>query len=102
MSKDLRKLDVIINQTDALIVMAEAGEWEDLIGLDLTRNHLITELFENMPEINEKYLAKSIQYILDKNQILKQFSISERDSIAMEMSKATYAHKAVSSYLDTA
>jgi len=102
MSEDLKKLEIIINLTDRLIAMAEVGEWDKLLDLDVNRANLISELFENQPEVNEKYLAESIQYILDKNQILKLLSLSERDSIAMEMSKANHGHKAVSRYLDTA
>ena len=100
MSNDLKKLETIIEYTNALVEMAEIGEWDKLLDLDVNRTNLIAELFESQPQVNEKYLAESIQYILAKNQILKQFSLSQRDSVGMAISKANHSHKAVNSYLD--
>jgi len=85
MREDIKKLEDIINQTDSLVAMAEAGEWDKLLDLELIRTNLIADFFEKPPQLEERYLAKAIQYILDKNKILKQFSHSQRDSIRMEI-----------------
>lgn len=102
MTDDLKKLTTIIEQTDALITLAESAEWDDLVDLEKKRADLISDFFKQTPQLEKEHLAQSIQYILEKNQILKQLSLSQRDSLRMEMSKANHAGKAVNSYLDAA
>lgn len=99
MSLDKKKLKIIINDTDTLMSMAEEGEWNCLIELEKKRWAKINSLFKSKPDIDPSQLAEGIQYILEKNKILKQYSLSQKDSIRMEMSKASHAHKAVNAYL---
>jgi flagellar protein FliT len=102
MTSDLQKLQSVISDTKKLICLAEEGDWDALVMLEKTRDVELKQLFETSPDIEPSVLADGIQFILDKNKILTQFSLSQRDSIRMEMSKAGHAHKAVSAYLTTA
>lgn len=99
MSLDHQKLKIIIKDTDTLISLAEEGEWDRLIELEKKRSIKINSFFNGKPDIEPSQLAEGIQYILEKNKILKQYSLSQKDSIRMEMSKANHAHKAVNAYL---
>jgi flagellar protein FliT len=101
MNQDLQKLKTIIEDTDTLMKMAEEGEWDALIELEKKRSVKIDDLFKVKPDIHPEKLADGIQYILEKNRILKQYSLSQKDSIQMEISKANHAHKAVNAYLQT-
>lgn len=102
MTLEAKQVKKIIEDTDKLISLAEEGEWDALQELEKSRAILIDEFFKQKPSSKPEKLASFIQYLLDKNQILKQFSLSQRDSIAMELSKANRGHKAVKSYLETA
>ena len=85
MPSDLQRLDSILADTEKLIQLAQD----------------IQHLFETPPDIEAVVLAESIQLVLDKNKILTQFLLSQRDSLRMEMSQAGHAHKAINAYLTT-
>lgn len=102
MTSDLQKLQSIISETKKLIHLAEEGDWDAVVTLEKTRDVDLKQLFETSPDIEPSALAEGIQFILNKNKILTQYSLSQRDSIRMEMSKAGRAHKAINAYLTTA
>jgi flagellar protein FliT len=95
------KFDEILKDTSKLIELAELGEWDKLISLEKKRELAIKSLFTKQPDIDESVLRDGLQYILQKNKILMQYSHSQRDSLQMEMSKAGHAHKAINQYLAT-
>ncbi len=95
------KFDEILKDTSKLIKLAELGEWDKLISLEKKRELAIKSLFSNQPDIDESVLHDGLQYILQKNKILMQYSHSQRDSLHLEMSKAGHAHKAINQYLAT-
>ena len=99
--KDQQQLQRIIDDTKRLLVLAEDGDWDAVVELEHSRGILIEALFKMPPAIEAKQLAEGIQFILDKNKILTQFSHSQRDSLRMEMSKAGRATKAINKYLNT-
>jgi len=98
---DQQKLQRIIDDSKKLLLLAEEGNWDDVVELEHSRGLLIEALFKTPPAIDVQQLAEGIQFILDKNKILMQFSHSQRDSLRMEMSKAGHAHKAINNYLST-
>jgi len=59
-------------------------------------------LFSKPPKIDSAELAEGIQFILEKNKLLNQYSHNQRDTLRLEISKAGRAHKAISSYLTSA
>jgi len=95
------EFDSILKDTIKLIELAELGEWDDLISLEKKRELAIKNLFNHQPDIDETVLREGLQYILQKNKILVQYSHSQRDSLQIEMSKAGHAHKAINQYLAT-
>ena len=95
------KFDEILKDTSKLIKLAELGEWDKLISLEKKRELAIKSLFTKQPDIDESVLRDGLQYILQKNKILMQYSHSQRDSLHLEMSKAGHAHKAINQYLAT-
>ena len=99
MSADLQKFLSIIDDTKKLLELAEEGEWHAVVGLEKTRDSAIQKLFESTPDIDKNKLSEGLQFIIDKNKILTQYSHSQRDSVQMEISKAGHAHKAINSYL---
>jgi len=98
---DQQKLQRIIGDTKKLLLLAEEGDWDAVVELEHSRGLLIAAFFKTPPAIDDQKLAKGIQFILDKNKILTQFSHSQRDSLRMEMSKAGHATKAINNYLNT-
>ncbi|KXJ46660.1 MAG: flagellar protein FliT [Cycloclasticus sp.] len=102
MTSDLQKLLNIIADTKKLIELAEEGEWDTVVELENTRDIAIKKLFDSKPDIEPSKLAEGIQFVLDKNKILTKYSLSQRDSIRMEISNAGHAHKAINAYLTTA
>ena len=101
MPSDLQQLQSIILDTKKLVDLAEEGEWDALVELEKTRDVDLKKLFATSPDIEPSVLAEGIQFILDKNKILTKFSLSQRDSLRMEISKAGHAHKAINAYLTT-
>jgi flagellar protein FliT len=101
MPSDLQRLDSILADTEKLIQLAQEGEWDAVVKLEKARDTDIQHLFETPPDIEAVVLAESIQLVLDKNKILTQFLLSQRDSLRMEMSQAGHAHKAINAYLTT-
>lgn len=101
MTSDSHQLQSIISDTKKLIHLAEEGDWDTLVELEKTRDVDLKKLFETSPDIEPSVLAEGIQFILNKNKILTKFSLSQRDSIRMEISKAGHAHKAINAYLTT-
>lgn len=99
MSNDIQQLESIIADTNSLINLAEEGEWNQLLELEKSRDNAIQHLFKAQPNIDPKVLEEGLVYILNKNKILTQYSVSQCDSVRMEMSKAGHAHKAIDSYL---
>jgi len=99
MLNDEQQLKRILDNTQKLIGFAEAGDWDTVVELEKSRDALIKELFSHTPEIDQKILAAGLQVILKKNKLLTQFSVSQRDSLQLEISKAGHAHKAIHSYL---
>lgn len=102
MSSDLQQLQSIISDTKKLIDLAENNDWNAVIELDKKRNTDIQQLFESPPNIEAPVLAEGLQLILEKNKTLTKYSLSQVDSIRMEMSKAGHAHEAINAYLTTA
>jgi len=98
---DQQQLQKILCDTKKLLSLAEEGNWDDVVELEHSRGLLIDALFKTPPAIDVQQLADGIQFILDKNKILTQFSHSHRDSLRMEMSKAGHATKAINNYLST-
>lgn len=101
MSDDLQQLQAIINDTKKQVSLAEEGEWEVVVEREAHRDAAIKALFNKPPNIEPDVLAEGIQFILDKNKILSQYSHSQSDSLRMEMGKAGRAHKAINSYLNS-
>jgi hypothetical protein len=101
MATDLQQLLGIIADTKKLISLAEEGEWDEVVELEIARDVAIKTLFNSKPGIEPEKLAEGIQFILDKNKILTKYSHSQRDSLRMEMSKAGRVHKAINAYLTT-
>ncbi len=101
MNSDLPQLLSIIADTKKLIDLAENSQWDELVALEKTRDVVVKTLFSSKPDIEPAKLAAGIQFILDKNKILTQYSHSQMDSLRMEMSKAGRAHKAINAYLTT-
>ncbi|PCH83847.1 MAG: flagellar protein FliT [Piscirickettsiaceae bacterium] len=99
MNTDLQQLLSIIEDTKTLIDLAEEGDWQAVVNLENTRDGAIKKLFRSAPDIDADKLAEGIQFILEKNKTLTQFSHSQRDSVQMNMAKAGHAHKAINSYL---
>lgn len=99
MSSDLQQFLSIINDTKRLIELAEEGDWSAVVDLENCRDNAIKQLFKSAPDIDTNKLSEGIQFILDKNKILTQYSHSQRNSIQMEISKTGHAHKAINSYL---
>lgn len=99
MFNDLQQLQSIITDTNSLINLAEEGEWNQLVELEKSRDNAIQALFKTQPNIDPKVLQEGLVYILNKNKTLTQYSVSQCDSVRMEMSKAGHAHKAIDSYL---
>jgi len=98
---DQQQLQGIMNDSKKLLLLAEEGDWDAVVELEHSRGLLIESLFKTPPAIEPNMLAEGIQFILDKNKILIQFSHSQRDSLRMEMSKAGRANKAINKYLNT-
>jgi len=98
---DQQQLQQIIDDTKKLLLLAEEGDWDAVVELEHSRGLLVESLFKTPPVIDAKQLAEGIQFILDKNKILTQFSHSQRDSLRMEISQAGRAHKAINNYLNT-
>ncbi len=98
---DLQQLQAIIRDTKKQLSLAEDGQWEDVVELEQHRDLAIKVLFSKPPKIDAEELAKGIQFILEKNKILSQYSHSQSDSLRLEMSKAGRAHKAINSYLSS-
>tara|TARA_R110002095_G_scaffold104458_8_gene91476 strand:- start:860 stop:1165 length:306 start_codon:yes stop_codon:yes gene_type:complete len=101
MATDVQQLERIISDTKKLIALAEDGQWDQVVELELLRDAGIKLLFTSKPDIDSERLAEGIQFILDKNKILSQYSYSQCDSIRMEIAKTTHAHKAINTYLST-
>lgn len=101
MANDSARLQAIIDDTTRLVTLAEAGEWDAVVALHNSRDEEIQALFTGTPGIDPDVLAEGLVYVLNKNKVLTQYSLSQRDSLRMEMSKAGHAHKAISSYLTT-
>jgi len=100
MSADLQQLISIIADTKKLIDLAENNEWDAVVELENRRGTAIKKLFDSKPNIEPLKLAEGIRFILDKNEILTKYSLSQRDSIRMEMSTVGRAHKAINAYLE--
>jgi len=98
---DQQQLQGIMNDSKKLLLLAEEGDWEAVVELEHSRGLRIESLFKTPPAIDSQILGEGIQFILDKNKILAQFSHSQRDSLRMEMSKAGRANKAINKYLST-
>jgi len=96
---DQQQLQNILCDTKKLLSLAEEGNWSAVVELEQSRGLAIESLFETPPAIDAKQLAEAIQFILDKNKILTQFSHNQRDSLRMGMSQAGRAHKAINKYL---
>ena len=101
MNSDLPQLLSIIADTKKLIDLAENAQWDELVTLEKTRDVAVKTLFASKPDIEPVKLAEGIQFVLEKNKILTQYSHSQMDSLRMEMSKAGHAHKAINAYLTT-
>ena len=101
MANDSARLQSIIDDTATLINLAEAGEWDAVVALHKSREEEIQTLFNATPDIAPDVLAESLVYVLNKNKVLTQYSHSQLDSLRLEMSKAGYAHKAISEYLNS-
>jgi len=95
------EFDSILKDTSKLIELAELGEWDELLSLEKKRELAIENLFSNKFDIDEAVLREGLQFILQKNKVLMQYSHSQRDSLQIEMSKAGHAHKAINQYLAT-
>ncbi|MEW5056368.1 MAG: flagellar protein FliT [Cycloclasticus sp.] len=98
---DLQQLQNIIADTKKLLLLAENNEWDAVVELEKIRGLAVESLFKKTPVIDAALLRKGIQFILEKNKILSQFSHSQQDSLRMEMSKTGHAHRAIKSYLST-
>jgi len=98
---DQQQLQKIINDTKKLLLLAQEGDWDAVVELEKNRGLAISALFENSPVIDPKLLAEGIQFILDKNELLAQYSCNQRDNLRIEISKAGRAHKAINKYLST-
>jgi len=98
---DQQQFQRIIDDTSRLLELAENGDWDAVVELEHSRGLMIESLFKTPPVIDAQQLGEGIQFILDKNKILAQFSHSQRDSLRMEMSKAGHATKAINNYLNT-
>ena len=102
MGSDLQQLQSIISDTQKLIHLAENGDWDAVIELEKKRDTDIKKLFESPPNIEAPVLAEGLQFIIEKNKTLKKYSLSQVNSIRMEISKAGHAHEAINAYLTTA
>jgi len=101
MNSDFPQLLSIIADTKKLIDLAENSQWGEFVALEKTRDVAVKVLFASKPDIEPEKLAEGIQFILDKNKILTQYSHSQMDSLRMEVSKVGRAHKAINAYLTT-
>ena len=98
---DLLQLQAIIRDTKKELSLAEDGQWEAVVELEQHRDLAIKVLFSKPLKIDTNELAEGIQFILEKNKILRQYSHSQSDSLRLEMSKTGRAHKAINSYLSS-
>jgi len=98
---DLQHFQSIITDTKKLLLLAENNEWDAVVELEKSRGLAVESLFKKTPAIDATVLKEGIEFILEKNKILSQFSHSQQDSLRMEMSKTGRAHKAINSYLNT-
>lgn len=99
MKKDLKQLESIISDTELLLSMAEAGDWDAMCALEIRRAEQLEQLFATPPRIEPAILAEKIKYILHKNEIIMQLSNEEKNNVATEVTKLSRGNKAVNAYL---
>lgn len=101
MVSDKLVLKSILDATDELLTLAEAGEWGQLFELEQSRDELIGKFFTSQPEITASLLAEGIRFILDSNKNLTQLYKSRRESLRNEIASAGKAYKVANAYLST-
>ena len=80
-----------------MAVLADAGDWPAVIDLEPRRRRLIEQAFATHAPIDE-VITERVKAILALDKRLMAQTISARDGLAAEISRATKGRKATSAY----
>jgi hypothetical protein len=90
-------LDDALAISERMTELAEAGDWAAVIELEPRRRGLLERAFATHAPIDE-VIAGRVRAILALDKVLMQRTISVRDGIGAEISRATKGRKATSAY----
>ena len=95
------KLSELLEQSQAMLQHAEAGDWEAVADGEMVRRELLDILFADPSNLaNEAELGACLQQVLRINQRLQELATSARDQARSDMSTISEGRKAIKAYTD--
>jgi hypothetical protein len=92
-----RLLDDALAMSQRMAELGDAGDWPSVIALEPERRQLLEQAFASHAPIDE-LVAERVQAILDLDWRLMKQTVTARDAMAAELSRATKGRKASSAY----
>lgn len=77
--------------------LGDAGDWPAVIALEPERRSLLEQAFATHAPVDE-LIAERVRAILDLDRRLMAMTVTARDSLAAEISRASKGRKATSAY----
>jgi hypothetical protein len=90
-------LDDALAMSEQMAALADAGDWPAVIDLEPRRRQLLEQAFATRAPIDD-VIAERVKAILALDKRLMALTISARDGLAAEVSRATKGRKATSAY----
>ena len=99
MSNKSKQLEKAITCSEAMLKDAEAGNWDNVIGIEAQRSELLEKLFSSHNQDNTiDEMDDKIRKIIDINKKLEAITLDARESASKDMAAINKGRQAVDLY----
>ena len=88
----------LLQLTDDMLKLAEAGQWDDLMPLERQRHDVMQSYFKDYTGPLDAQNIRHIQNIQSKDKIILRMALSAKDGIRLEMAQAGHVGRAIKAY----
>lgn len=97
--EELDKLENLMAMSEAMLVLAEQGSWDEVENLELQRQLTLPD-FSNT-QLSAQQLAavnEALERVMHINDVISGLSVKERDNNRVENRKMAHGKRAVNAY----
>ena len=100
LEQTLRDLTQSFEMTDTMYQLAEQQNWDELVAMELQRQHILAEVFplEAVTETQAEQIQPLLEKLITMNDNLEQLCSDVRDQFRVELTSLNKHKKAATAY----